>query len=194
MRIPVEFVKYDEILPGFREQGLLEAIDDDDCLRLEMESLDRFGIVHLNDPVSTVPPFPGAVTIQSTIAELPDLLRQILDKTHLDEVLLVPNGQWCDIFDTVAYALASNELWLSIDAIAAMHQNTHNPLSVARSETLILVDLVQAIFDNASSPKQELMLTSDVVPFLVEILYDGAISITCEKPLAEELTQMLQSD
>ena len=185
----MEFVQYQELLPGLQEQGIVEAADADGLIRLEMEPGPRLKILHLRDRASRVPPYPDAAVVECSKEHVADLVRQIIDKIHLTEVLVIPVGTWRDLVDCVAYDLAADEDWIEIDAVAALHQNTRNALAITRGETRVLVDMVRALLKSGASPRQDFSITSDASPLLIEVFHDGAASVTCDASIADHFAK-----
>lgn len=189
----MEFIEYQEVLPGLQDQGIEEVTDEHDLARLEFQQSARFSSLHLKSQDSRVEPYPDAVVKTVRKADLPQLLRMFLGKLHLTELLVIPVGSWRAVIDCVAYDLASDEDWLKIDATAALHQNTRNALAISRGETSVLIDMIRALWNHADSPTTDLIITSDALPVILEIFGDGAISVTCEIGMAGELERMIQS-
>ena len=131
----MEFVQYREVLPGLQEQGLIETADDAGLSRLEIEPQPRLKTLHVHDPSSKIPPYPDAIVITRPKSELADFLEQVLDRIHLNEVLVIPVSQWRSVIDCVAFDLAADEEWQEIDRLAALNQNTRNAL-VLREKAL----------------------------------------------------------
>lgn len=187
----MEFIAYEEVLTGLREQGVVEVEDDNGFIRLEIEPAPRIKILHIKCSDSKAQPYPDAVILERSKADLPQAVRYILGKLHLNEVLVIPVGTWRQLIDCIAFDLAEDESWLEIDAIAAMHQNTRNPLAIIRGETQVLISMIEALFNLADSQAHEIMITSDIVPLLIEVFHDGAISISCATNIADELSKSI---
>ncbi|MFG0328752.1 MAG: hypothetical protein ACF8PN_02530 [Phycisphaerales bacterium] len=187
----MEFIQYQEVFPALKQQGIVEAKDDENLIRLEVEPSDKLKTIHIKDPASETPPYPDARVFERSREELARLIDAILNKIHLTEVLVVPVGTWRDIIDCAAYELAEDEAWLEMDAIAAVHQNTRNPLAVTRGETNVLIDMIAALVKNAESSKQDLTITSDVRPMLIEVFHDGAVSVTADVRIQDEILRAI---
>jgi len=187
----VEFIRYEEVLSGIKEQGIMEVEDEAGLTRFEIEPDDHLSILHVKSPQSTIAPLPEAHVHERDRDTLPGLVDELLGRLHLNEVLVVPVKNWRQIITTVAYDMADNEEWQEMDTISAMHQNTRNPLAIIRGETPVLISLIEALLKNAETPSHDLMITSDVSPLLIEIFHDGALSITCDSFNAEELIKSI---
>jgi hypothetical protein len=188
----VEFVGYPEVLPRLREHGLEEFEDPDGCVRLEMPATEGTRSLHVKAPTSHVVPYPEAEVFECDKEELAELVGQFLSRMYLSEVLIVPVSTWREIIDCVAYDLASDEDWLEMDAISAVHQNTRNALAVTRAETSVTVEMIRALLKNADSPRQDLCIVSEVTPLLVEVFHDGAVCVSCLEGVAEELARIVR--
>lgn len=189
-RPKVEFIQYSEVSKNLADQGVVEAADGD-LMRLELEPSDSLRTIHVRDSSSRVQPYPDARVKERAKNDLPNLVEEILGRLHLTEVLVIPIRNWRSIIDTVAFDMAEDEDWIEMDAIAAMHQNTRNPLAVTRGETHVLIDMIRAIFNHGESPDQDLTITSDVTPVLIEIFPDGAVSVTSQAAICDEIDKSL---
>ncbi len=185
----VIFIKYEDILPDLKAQGLIEVADEQNLIRLEMGTESEVGVCHFADPASKVLPYPGAEVFSRPASDIPSIIEQMLSKVHLSEMLVIPVDRWRPIVDCIAFEMADDENWTEIDAMMAMHQNTRNALSVPRSETDVLIHMIRCLLANAEGPQQDIMITSDVRPVLFEIFSDGALSVTSDTSMAEQLAR-----
>lgn len=184
--VAVEFLEYREVLPALMRQGLAEAEDDAGLIRLEFDPNPRLKCTHVKDPGSTFPPYPDAAVKEKAKDALPEMIRHVVAKMNLNEVSVIPVGAWRDVLDCVAFELANDEHWREVDALAAMHQQTRNPLVFAKAETPILGKMVQALLKGGTTPRHDIIITCDSRPLLLEIFHDGAFSLTCEAGMAEQ--------
>lgn len=184
--VAVEFLEYREVLPALTRQGLAEAEDGEGLIRLEFDPDPRLKCVHYKDPASTFPPYPDAAVKEKSKDALPELVRQIIVKMNLNDVQVIPVGAWRDVLDCVAFELANDEHWREVDALAAMHQKTRNPLIFAKAETPILAKMIKALLTGGTTARHDVIITSDARPLLLEIFHDGAFSLTCESGMSDQ--------
>lgn len=187
----MEFIEYQEVLPGLRKQGITEVEDDRGMIRLEAEPDPSLQVLHLKCDGSTTPPYPDARILDRQKDHLAAEVIGILGRLHLNEVLVVPVCNWQGVIVCAAYDLAADETWIEFDAVAALHQTTRNPLAVTRGEFSVLEVMIRAILENGESPTHDLMISSDLIPLLIEVFPDGAVSVTCKHDVAEELVRNL---
>lgn len=176
----MEFVEYTTVLPALNDLGIVEVSDEVGIVRLELDPNPDLKSLHIRDPKSTVPPYPDAQVFQRPSKEIAQLVHHVIDRIHLTEVLVVPVANWQRIIDCVAFDLAQDEEWSDIDAIAALHQNTRNPLAVTRAETPLLIKMIRSLLTNGAQSAHDLIITSDVTAVLIEVFHDGAASVTID--------------
>lgn len=104
---------------------------------------------------------------------------EIIHKTHIAEWVVIPSGRWRSVLDLVAYTLAADEDWQSVDAEAALHMNTHDPLGFALGERHAVAALIGALVEAASGPEHGITIASIDAPILLELRHDGTMSVWC---------------
>lgn len=188
----MEFVVYQDVLPGMQELGVVEVEDADGLSRLELEPGKNLKVIHVKCPASRVEPYPEAsMVVDRSREEIERLLQHILHRLHIAEVLVIPVSCWREVINCVAYDLASDEAWQEMDAVSAIHQNTRNPLAVTPAEYHVLYEMVVSLFNNGSGPRHDLVITSDVAPLLIEVFHDGALSLTCDLSVSTHVEKFL---
>ncbi|MBL1218612.1 MAG: hypothetical protein D8M59_14100 [Planctomycetes bacterium] len=187
----MEFIEYQAVLPGLRDQGITEVEDDQGRIRLEADPSPTLQVLHFKSETSTTPPYPDARILDRAKENLPAEIIEILGRLHLNEVIVVPVCEWQGVIVCAAYDLANDETWIEFDAVAALHQKTRDPLAVTRGEFSVLQVMIKAILENGESPAQDLIITSDLIPLLIEVFPDGTVSVTCRQDVADELVRNL---
>jgi len=104
---------------------------------------------------------------------------EIIHKTHIAEWVIIPVGKWRSVLDLVAYTLAEDEDWQGIDAEAALHMHSHDPLGFALGERHAVSALIGALIGNASGPEHGITIASIDAPMLLEVRHDGTMSLWC---------------
>jgi hypothetical protein len=106
-------------------------------------------------------------------------VEEIIHKTHIAEWVVIPVGKWRSVLDLVAYTLAADEDWQSVDAEAALHMNTHDPLGFALGERHAVSALISALGEGATGPEHGITSASIDAPILLETRHDGTLSVWC---------------
>lgn len=117
-----------------------------------------------------------------------EAVEEIIHKLHATEWVIIPAGRWRGVLDLVAYTLAEDEDWQPVDAEAALHQNTHNPLGFALGERHIVGALIGALFQSELGPEQDLTIACIDAPLLIELRHDRTLRVWC---LGEDLAETL---
>jgi len=193
----VEFVPYNEAKAWLTELGALER-KDGDSIRLVLDA----------DAVSKTRP--GEI-VQATIGEASDERRDerhvdakaetlgeiaegILHKSHLNQILLIPVGQWRSVLDLLAFSLADDEDWLDIDAEASLHQNSHDALMIQPRQRHIIPKIVNALIESGDDPSHDLTIASVESPLLVEVRPSGTLRLSClGRDVADQLLAVVSA-
>lgn len=104
---------------------------------------------------------------------------EIIHKTHIAEWVIIPVGKWRSVLDLVAYTLAEDEDWQGVDAEAALHMNTHDPLGFALGERHAVAALIGALVDAASGPEHGVTIASIDAPIVLHVRHDQTLSVWC---------------
>ncbi|MHC5022609.1 MAG: hypothetical protein ACYTGG_01685 [Planctomycetota bacterium] len=187
----MEFVSNEEGLHELLSSFGIEADErGEDQIGLEMAAADGIVHLHLGCDDCEVSPRDGANVISVDRAELAASLEQIINRLHINELLLIPVGKWRNVFDVVAFSLAENEEWQAIDAAATVELNTRDPLLCGPADLNILRELISTLLTDADSAEQGLMLLSTASPVLAEVIPSGAITISVgSQVLADEVLE-----
>lgn len=188
----MEFVDENEVAGLIEDHRLTRVAEGDDRIYLQMGDGDDMVHVHLACPESEAIPVNGASAVEVKKDRLPGLVEHIIHVLHLDQIVLIPVGKWRQVFDAVAFSLASNEDWQEMDATATVELNTRDPLLCEPGDFHTLIALITALLNDADRPDQGLMMVPTAAPVLIEIVPDGAIRIClANQALADELTDVL---
>lgn len=188
----LEFVNSDELVDLLKQHGITRHEEGDDCIFLRMDRIDDRTEYHLNCGESTCPAYDGATVVVSARDKLAGTVEHIIHRLHLAQMVLVPVGRWRNVFDAVAFSMASNEDWQEIDAAATVELNTRDPLLCEASDYPLMIDLVNALLHDAESSSQGLMILTGAVPLLIEVIPDGAMRVSIGIPqIADELDDIL---
>ena len=184
----MEFVSYREAIEALSDLGVEEMREGDERLYLHLPDSEQNVHLHLACMESAATPRDGAIIHSIDKSRLPQLIEHLMHKLHLQEVLLVPVGRWRKVFDAVAFALAANEDWQEVDAMATVELNTRDPLLCGPGDFHTIAALIDALLLSAETSDQGLMVTTTVRPLMVEIVPDGCARITVGDPvLADQI-------
>jgi hypothetical protein len=189
---PLEFVDKSEVASLLGQYGYEEVADAEKRVSLVMP--DAEGVVHLHlvDEGCTAEPRDGARVIPTSNDELPGVVEQVIHRLNLSDVLLIPKVKWRNVFDAVAFSLASNEAWQEFDAGATVELNTRDPLIVGPVDFPLLIDLIRALLNDAEGPDQGLIMTAAAVPVLAEVVPDGAVRLSLgNQALADQIMDVV---
>ncbi len=178
----MEFVPYNEAHGWLGELGIAERREGD-SIRFELDAESVAKIRPGEIVRATIGTAPGDASGTRHVEAKPDTLGEvaegILHKSHLNQILLIPVGQWRAVLDLLAFALADDEDWLDIDAEASLHQNSHDPLMIVPRQRHIIPKIVNALIVNGEDPAHDLTIASAESPLLVEVGSAGRLALSC---------------
>lgn len=111
--------------------------------------------------------------------QIPQLAEDLIHMLHLDEVFIIPVKQWGGVVNLVAFDLAEDESWLSIDAEAAIHQNSHNPLQIGPHDMGLIPSLCRALMEHGENDEADLTIVATGAPLIIEFRHQGALLVHC---------------
>jgi len=192
----VEFVNQEEVVDLLDEYGIEEIGKGADCVFLQMGDGEGVVHMHLACPESSCKPRKGASMMPVAKDKLPQVIASMINRLHLNQVVLVPIGKWRTVFDAVAFSMAQNEIkqvredWQAFDAAATVELNTRDPLLCDPGDFHTIMALMRALLSDASNPDQGLLLIATASPVLVELVPDGAVRVSLgSQVLADELAE-----
>lgn len=134
------------------------------------------------------------VEVGDASGRLPGLVEDILHKHRVAEIFIVPVGRWRDVCDTLALELASDESWLEIDADAALHLNTRDPLALSTRDFHILPTMLGALCRAAAddeSGRHDMTILAPGVGMVLEFSPAGSLRMAAANAVfCEELAEM----
>lgn len=179
----MEFLPYNETLQSLAEQGVYAQARGDlvrFALRAEKNSTNPVGQVQ---QIQLGPDAHRASSVTRSITlpvdQLGRAVEELVHGAHMAMPVMIPVGQWRDVFDLVAFELAGDEVWDEVDAEAALHQHTRDPLGLHQKQRHVLSKIVDALLATASEEKHDLTIAALDTPVLIEVLHCGQIRLVC---------------
>jgi len=121
----------------------------------------------------------GATHAKAEKDRIPQLAEDLVHVLHLDEVLIVPVKKWGGVVNLVAFDLAGDESWLSIDAEAAVHQNSHDPLQLGPPDMSLVPGMCKALMEHGEDDDADLTIVATGAPLIIEFRHQGALIVHC---------------
>ena len=125
---------------------------------------------------------PGARRVAAETGALPALISAILRKEHLREVALCPAMVWAPIVDLVAFDLAQDERWSDIDAEAALHLRTRDPLLLDAADLRLCETIAGAVFEHGEPDTHDFAVVAIGAPLTLNVLQRGRLVVWCGNP------------
>ncbi|MBL8745872.1 MAG: hypothetical protein JNK58_05885 [Phycisphaerae bacterium] len=188
----MEFLPYAQVRRALLEHGVIEQIEGD-RLGLVLQTTDSRNA----SPTATLHLGAADIADPRTPEIEPHHLgacaEKLLHRAHAAEFVLIPALRWRPILDATAFDLASIDDWREIDADAALHQNTREPLAMlARNRSLVRA-IIDSLTRNADGPDCDLTIASLDAPLLIEWRSRGTLTLHCPEASAEGLLQSLRA-
>jgi len=200
-RYVVEFVRFQSACDELKHFGvapLQDSASDGSVLRFTMRAVPKVTPRVLKVLVRTEgDENDGGADADTTVVtadrdRLPDLAESALHMMHLDEVMLIPTGTWGDIINLVAFDLATDETWLSIDAEASLHQTRRDPLVISAAEMGLVSTMAASLLKNGEGEKTNLTIAATGAPLLLELSCKGALRVWCShEEVRDHLTEIV---
>ncbi|MEO1131011.1 MAG: hypothetical protein AAFX05_15065, partial [Planctomycetota bacterium] len=108
-------------------------------------------------------------------------------RLHFSEVGLIPAATWRSILDVAAFDLASDEMWLDIDAEAAMHQTGRDPLLLIPSDRPLIKTIIDALMAHGDAPQHGLHIIALEAPFVMSVSHEGRLNVWCANDAVADL-------
>ena len=189
----MEFLSYTDVRDRFSDLMLTEQPDGEDrvSLALEIPEVDVTRVVFgdagdaSGENVRHVP---------RDRADIVPAVDGVLHRLHLNEVGVLPAGEWRGVLDLAAFELASDEAWNDFEAEASMHMNGRDVLMFRSPEYSVLQIIVKAMMDHADEPAHDLLMISLTTPFLMRLTHTGGLVVSCaNESIADEVAQVTGS-
>lgn len=191
----MDFIGYEEGLSDLKEIGVHHEVDADDRLRLHVAThSDKVVHLHLQTPECEETALDDANVTTMSRDQLRDTVIHIIQRLNVSQFVLVPMGKWRNVFDAVAFSLATNEDWQAVDAAATVELNTRDPLMCGPADVNLVIDMIGALMNDAERADQGVTLTTTAAaaPVLIEIVPDGVVRIACgNRAIADKITKCL---
>jgi len=186
----LEFVNKNEVDALLGEMGYEEILDDSDHPHIAMKHMDGGVYLHLGSVEGDCEPLDGAKNVPIEQDGLAGFVDRMIHRLNLSDLLLLPTGKWRNVFDAVAFSLATNESWQEFDASATVELNTRDPLLCGPADFPLLVDLVGALMSDADQPNQGFTMMATSVPVIAEVNPQGAVRLSIgNQALADEIME-----
>ncbi|MFK7961242.1 MAG: hypothetical protein AB8G96_12050 [Phycisphaerales bacterium] len=190
----MEFVEPSDVAGIFEDNAIKPGAPDGGCIHLEMDAPNAVRF-HLATTASEATPDDGAES-RTVDAEgkLGDFLEGALQRLHIDQILLVPLGEWGKVFDAIAFSLAENEDWQDFDTAATVERNTRDPILCMPADFTTLMLVFAALWSDAESRDQGVHIVATATQLLMEVDPTGCVRVTCgTQVVADELRDIFES-
>ncbi|MFO0893979.1 MAG: hypothetical protein U0574_03350 [Phycisphaerales bacterium] len=177
MERTVEFVSYPEAWTALRQQGLEECIRTGTELHLGLRESDDLVVLDVAaDDHPLAPQLPPEVR-RVPRSCLPTIVESVVHRLRVDPVLLIPVGTWREVFDAVAFGMAENEGWKSVDQSASVELNTRDPLMLGPADFHTMRDLLRVLLADGTRDTQGMSIAATGTQLLIEVLPKGQMII-----------------
>jgi hypothetical protein len=179
----VEFLEYESVAAVFRAQGVVEHATDDRIAYSIEDEHDAIRRVVIGAPVDDA----AARVVEMPRDKLGHAADAIANRLHFSEVGLIPAATWRSILDVAAFDLASDEMWLDIDAEAAMHQTGRDPLLLIPSDRPLIKTIIDALMAHGDAPPHDLHIIALEAPFVMSVSHEGRLNVWCANDAVADL-------
>lgn len=187
----MEFVEDSEIKDLLRDFKI-DATEDGDLMRLSMPDVETAVkmVVHVAD--ADAGDTGDATVLESPPEQLVEILDGVLNRLHLEQVLIIPLAKWRGVFDAVAFSLAENEDWQEVDAAATVELNRRDPLLCTPADFGTLHVLLSALLSDADGMEHGVSMITPDRPLVVEVDPSGVLRMTfATRVLADEVADVV---
>ncbi len=174
----MEFVKDAEVRDLLKDYGIVEILETEDLSRLSMEGLDEVSILQIEAEGSEASTDTGAEMLTVDAALVADCIERVFHRLHLYELILIPMSKWRNVFDAVAFSLASNEDWQEFDHFATVELNARDPLFCEAADFQLLSSLIRALLADGEDSTHGMVIVATGAPVMVEVLPPGGIRVS----------------
>lgn len=120
-----------------------------------------------------------------------ELTERLLHKAHIQDFALIPAVRWRPILDVIVFDLATNDDWRQVDADAALHQNTREPLIMTGKNRALVRAMLESLHRCGGGSEMDLYIVSLDAPFIIEVRRGAELVFNCPEANAENLVQHL---
>ena len=186
----MEFVARDEVIGLLGELGVREVVEAQEHTYLELSGNEDVVHLHLAASSSNTPPREGANVVIVGAERLAHVVELIIHKLRLNQIILFPVAKWRNVFDAVAFSLAENQDWQTIDTAATVELNSRDPLLCEPGDFHTLNSLIKALLKDGEGADQGLLITTTATPLVVHLVPDGTLLISVGNAvLADEVAE-----
>lgn len=124
---------------------------------------------------------------------LPSLIDSIIHKEHLNEVALFPATEWRPIVDQVAFDLAGDEHWNDIDAEAALHLHSRDPLLVESKHIRLVKKIAASVLAGGTPGAHDFSIVALGAPLVMNFEQRGRLTVWCSNDAMADVVARLVS-
>lgn len=189
----MEFIQYNEFLDSLKPSGLT-PVTENGLVRFMLKNsnaptLEPVALV-FGDTHSEKDP-PGARVIGREAAALPHLMDSIIHKEHLTEVAMCPAREWSAIVDLIAFDLATDDHWNDIDAEAALHLRTRNPLMLDSPDLRLVEKIAASVVAGGEPGSHDFAVIALGSPLVLNLEQRGRLTVWCGNPAMADIIAKL---
>lgn len=192
--LEVEFVKDVEVRGLLNDYGIVESKETEDLFHLRMDGLDGVSYLQIEDESSALTPIDNSEVLKVDSALLSDCVDRVFHRLHLYELILLPLSKWRNVFDAVAFSMASNEDWQEFDHFATVELNARDPLFCEAADFQLLSALVNALLSDGEDSTHGMTIVATGAPVMAQVLPPGVIRVsTGNQGLADSIREAYKS-
>jgi len=189
----VEFIDYKEFLESLKPLGLT-VTSAGDAARFTLSDKNAPGLepraIVFGEADPAIDPSHARVVAKSK-DELPSLLDSVIHKEHLTDVALCPAVEWGPIVDLVAFDLATDEHWNDIDAEAALHLRTRNPLILDSPDLRLVEKIATSVLAGGEPESHDFSVIALASSILMTLEQRGRLIVWCGNPAMADVVARL---
>lgn len=182
----LEFLAYDRVIDSMATLGVAPQ-QRDDLVRFSLDADDL-----QTASIAPEPDTDAARSLAADAARLPDLLDAALHAFHVHDVMLVPCASWGPVLDLIAFDLAADDAWRDIDAEAALHARSRDPLLMSPDDRHTLRAVINAIIANGDSEEVCVAVLAAGAQMVAELRLPAELRLACPEPIMETVMGKLE--
>lgn len=189
----VEFIDYNEFLKSLKPLGVVSEASGD-AVRFYLDDANAPGLeprVIVFGAADADSDPKDARVIEKSSDALPALMDSIIHKEHLTDVALCPAHQWGPIVDLIAFELATDEHWNDIDAEAALHVRTRNPLVLDSPDLRLVEKIANSVLEGGEPGSHDFSVMAMATPLLMTLEQRGRLVVWCGNPAMADVIASL---
>lgn len=190
----MEFLPYAQIRRTLGEQGIVEQIEDQRLRLVIRDPVEKWASKTARVVFGSADSRNGARRIPMAPGRTGEIAERLLQKAHVDDFVIIPAGRWRPILDIIAFDLASNEVWLEVDADASLHQNTREPLGLLARQRAVLREILESLHTRDAGDECDLEIAALGSPFVLEASPRGTLTLQCPEAIADTLVNAITGE